>query len=137
MNLHEYLKRHNTQVQCTPRQPIPLRTETPSPTTLAIHRVIEHVWDKCQGCGPLCEWIVRRECDYHDGPGRTWPPVIWTYAACRDAACWFENKSESALLIMLRDKALWPTAEGATALPADLRTKDRGWSGGQRPLSGI
>jgi hypothetical protein len=61
--------------------------------------VIDYVLS--QGAGPLRAWLVRRECTYYDGPGRTWDCSTFAYAAARDAACWQLNRGEREVLALL------------------------------------
>jgi hypothetical protein len=51
--------------------------------------------------GSLTNWLVRRECDYYEGPGKQWACSAFAYAAARDCACWQLNRSEREVLDLL------------------------------------
>jgi len=51
--------------------------------------------------GPLAAWLVRREAEYFDGPGKSWDCGDICFAAARDAACWQLNRSEREVCQLL------------------------------------
>lgn len=51
--------------------------------------------------GSLTNWLVRRECDYYEGPGKQWACSAFAYAAARDCACWQLNRTEREVLELL------------------------------------
>jgi hypothetical protein len=87
-----------------PPDDLPLDPAEPHPAPDHRELVIAYLFR--QGCdrpGPLTAWLVRRECAYYDGPGRSWDCGAFAYAAARDAACWQLNRSEREVSVLLRD----------------------------------
>ena len=95
--------------QAVPPENLPLNPNMPRP---APHRERVIAYMIRQGCdrpGRLTAWLVHRECDYYDGPGRRWDCAMHAYAAARDAACWQLNRDERAVWALLDTIAEMPT----------------------------
>lgn len=87
---------------CPGWQEVPLDPIEPRPTPHDRQQMIDYLLR--QGAGhpcPLAAWLVRRESDYYDGPGRTWDCATFAYASARDAACWQLKRSEREVLDLL------------------------------------
>lgn len=85
--------------QAIPPDTLPLAPIEPRPTPHDRQRMIDYLLR--QGAdrpGALTNWLVRRECDYYEGPGQQWACSAFAYAAARDAACWQLNRSEREVL---------------------------------------
>ncbi|NBR87118.1 MAG: hypothetical protein EB141_18590 [Verrucomicrobia bacterium] len=85
-----------------PPDGLPLIPVEPRPTPATRQLVIDYLLR--QGAdhpGPLTAWLVRRESDYYDGPGKHWDCAAFAYAAARDAACWQLNRGEREALDLL------------------------------------
>ena len=71
-----------------PPADLPLIPVEPRPTPHDRQLVVSYLLR--QGAdrpGPLAAWLVRRESEYYDGPGKHWDCAAFSYAAARDAAC--------------------------------------------------
>lgn len=85
--------------QAIPPDTLPLVSVEPRPTPHDRQRMIDYLLR--QGAdrpGSLTNWLVRRECDYYEGPGKQWACIAFAYAAARDCACWQLNRSEREVL---------------------------------------
>jgi hypothetical protein len=88
--------------QTVPPDNLPLSPLPPRPTPANRGAVIAYLCRQTGGRpGPLCEWLVRREWEYYDGPGRKWDCQVICYAAARDAACWQLKRTEAAVWELL------------------------------------
>ena len=97
--------------QAVPPDTLPLDAVEPRPTPHERQQVIDYLLR--QGAGrPLAAWLVRRESDYYDGPGRKWDCAAFAYAAARDCSCWQLNRSEREVRELLAD-----FTDAATATP--------------------
>ena len=88
---------------------LPLIPVEPRPTPDNRERIIGYLLR--QGAdrpGPLTAWLVRRESDYYDGPGKHWDCAAFSYAAARDAACWQLRRDERGVCELLADAASSP-----------------------------
>jgi hypothetical protein len=83
--------------QAVPPNDLPLNPTTPRPTTARREAVISYLFRQAATCGPLARWLIQRENDYYDGPGRSWDCGTITYAAARDAAGWQLHRSEGVV----------------------------------------
>lgn len=93
-----------------PPDGLPLDPVEPHPTPQHRQQLIDYLLR--QGAGPLGAWLLRRESDYYDGPGRKWDCSTFAYAAARDAACWQLNRGEREVLDLLEG-----FTDAATATP--------------------
>lgn len=85
-----------------PPDGLPLVSVEPRPTPYERKQVVDYLLR--QGAGRPCSlvaWLVRRESDYYDGPGRTWDCSAFAYAAARDAACFQLNRTKGEVLDLL------------------------------------
>lgn len=80
---------------------LPLITIRPKPAPLNRWRIVDYLERQINGNGRLTEWLVRRENEYYDGPGKAWDCADLCYAAARDAACWQLRKTEKQVCELL------------------------------------
>jgi hypothetical protein len=92
--------------QALPPENLPLNPNMPRPGPHYRERVIAYMLRQvCDQPSPLTAWLMRRECDYYDGPGRHWDCALHAYAAARDAACWQLNRDERVVWNLLDSTA--------------------------------
>lgn len=80
-----------------PSNLLPLFDRRPCPSSNHRERVISYVFRQTGeiNVGPaLGAWLVTREAQYFDGPGKQWDCADHAYAAARDCACWQLSRSE-------------------------------------------
>ena len=88
--------------QAIPPDTLPLVPVEPIPTPHDRQRMIDYlIRQGADRPGPLTHWLVRRECDYYEGPGQQWDSSAFAYAAARDCACWQLNRCEREVLALL------------------------------------
>lgn len=75
---------------------LPLNRCRPNPSPEDRERMIAFMLRQTgsQRC-PLLRWLVTREAQYFNGPGRHWDCALHAYAAARDAATWQLQKQEA------------------------------------------
>jgi hypothetical protein len=85
--------------QSLPPDDLPLDPVLPRPAVEEQALVVSYLQRQTRDQpGPLTAWLVRRECEYYNGPGRTWDDTLICYAAARDAACWQQGMGEAGVL---------------------------------------
>lgn len=88
--------------QTVPPPDLPLATLAPRPTTRRREEVLAYLRRQTgDEPGPLTAWLVQRETDYYEGPGRQWPDGLIAYAAARDAARWQLHRTEPEIWALL------------------------------------
>ena len=84
----------------TPPPNLPKRSTIPKLSEYARRRLINRVFAQCgswRNPGPICAWVSRRECEYFEGIGRTWPMELISYAAACDFYMWQTGETEEQL----------------------------------------
>jgi hypothetical protein len=110
----EMLRQHKTELlewlarqpcpgwQAVPPLDLPLNRAIPHPSAVNRERVIRYLLRQT-GCrpGPLAKWLITRENQYFEGPGRKWDCALLAYAAAMDAAMWQLKRTEREVLEFL------------------------------------